>query len=106
MKLLGESCKGIMQIPDWVSGGRLPEQGDAHTALYLGNDYANYTPTARVQGNWLNEKNSGYASVNVQCSARRRSHLSPVPNKRERTLLPPLTQLRGIHPTFGCWGGN
>lgn len=106
VKLLGKSCKGIMQIPDWVSGGWLPEQGDAHTALYLGNDYANYPPTARVQGNWLNEKNSGYAWVNVQCSALGRSHLAAARNKRERTPLPPLAKLRGIPLTFGCWGGN
>lgn len=105
-KLLGKSCRGIMQIPDWVSGGWLPEQGDAHTALYLGNDYANCTPTVRVQGNWLNEKNSGYASVHVQCSALRWSRLAPVWNKHEHTPLPLLAQLRGIHLMFRCWDAN
>lgn len=101
VKLLGRSCKGIMQIPDWVSGGWLPEQG-MHTLLYLGSDYANYTPPARVQGNWLNEKNSGSASLNAQRSAR----TSPraVQGKHKHTALPP--PLPGIHPTPACRAGN
>lgn len=43
VKLLGRSCKGIMQIPDWVS--RADCQSRACTlCLYLGSDYANHTP--------------------------------------------------------------
>lgn len=80
--------------------------GDALTALYLGNDYANYTPPARVQGNWLNEKICSYASVSVWCPALRQSHLAPGWSKHEQEPLSSLTQLHCIHPTSGWWDGK